>query len=349
MSRNVPEKPWPAGAAHPAVRAQGLRLLRSATELAQKYGQERLEHELLRALPPPLKDDDVIDVLSHQPSPRPRNFFALPLEVRLEFLSDLDEVFVATRIQREAFQIMSRAMREAMRWRKPSNPHVMAYLRAVLETQKEILLPRQSCSGGNARGILLEGLTGIGKTSLADRFVAHVGAQGILHESLGGLKALFTQLPIIRISAADTKTEAQLVSEIAQEADARLASNYHDELNKSRGRSAPSEIATRIISSNWVAMLIIEDIQLWYSESARTRADLLELLAKLMEKTGVQVVSIATCRVSQVIETHQATGSKLMSGGHPIMHPMPYGKDYIKLCTVFYALRLNKGPLEPPE
>jgi hypothetical protein len=75
----------------------------------------------------------------------------------------------------------------------------------------------------------------------------------------------------------------------------------------------------------------------------------LELLAKLMEKTGVQVVCIATCRVSQVIETHQATGSKLMSGGHPIMYPMRYGDDYVHLCAVYYALRLNPGPMEPPK
>jgi hypothetical protein len=273
---------------------------------------------------------------------RSSDFLHSPVEVRLEGLNDLKDIYIPTPQIVDAYSLIHRAIRASYRSRDPSDPRVMAFLYQLAEADEPSLLPRLSDAGGGSNGIMIVGTTGVGKTSFVDRVMAYLSPTAIIHTKLGGRPCYWPQVVIFRVQAAETKTVAGIAAAIAAQADALTGARYSAELRRKPNRGAYLVFCCQILSSLMAGILIVEDLQLL--KSAGTKAvEILDFLANIMETTGIPVASVSTFRVYNVVDTNTAVGSKLRSGGSQEFLPLLPGLDFDHLVQVYWSLRITRG------
>ena len=303
---------------------------------------------LIEAMKPILSEEDAYPVLAHLPIERDRDFLKQPLELRLEGLHDLRDVYIPTPEFVEAFGLIMRAIRRSYRYRDPRDPRVMRFLYELAEMEEPALLPRLSPTGGGSNGILLVGTTGVGKTSFVDRLVQYVSPQAIIHVTLGGRPCYWPQVVVFRIQAAETKTVAGIASAIAAQADALTGSRHKAQLRGKTNRGEVLVICCQILCSLMAGILIVEDLQLLKSTGG-SATEILDFLANIMETTGIPVASVSTFRVKHVVKANTAVGSKLTAGGTREFFPVPLGDDFTHLIQTYWSLRVTTGGKTMPE
>ena len=303
---------------------------------------------LIEAMNPPLAEMDAYSVLAHMPAARDGNFFDLPLEMRLEGILDLRDVYIPTPEFLDAFSLTVRAIRRSYKYRDPRDPRVMRFLYALSETEEPSLLPRLDPSGGGSNGIMLVGTTGVGKTSFVDRLVQYMGKEAIIHTMLNGLPCYWQQVVIFRIQAAETKTVAGIVTAIAAQADAITGSRYKAQLRGKTNRGELLIVCCQILSCLMAGILIIEDLQLLRSTGG-SATEILDFLANVMETTGIPVASVSTFRVKRVVTANTAVGSKLSAGGTREFTPLPYSRDFEYLVMTYWSLRVSHSNSTMPD
>jgi hypothetical protein len=303
---------------------------------------------LIEAMKPLLSEVDAYSVLAHMPAERDKDFFDLPLELRLEGILDLRDVYIPTAEFIDALALAMRAIRRSYKYRDPRDPRVMRFLYDLSETEEPSLLPRLDPSGGGANGIMLIGTTGVGKTSFVDRLVQYVGKEAIIHTTLNGLPCYWHQVVIFRIQAAETKTVAGIVAAITAQADAITGSRYKAQLRGKTNRGELLIICCQILSCLMAGILIVEDLQLLRSTGG-SATEILDFLANVMETTGIPVASVSTFRVKRVVKANTAVGSKLTAGGTREFTPLPFSADFEYLVMTYWSLRVSHFENAMPE
>jgi hypothetical protein len=324
--------------------------------LPEEYAQYRREpfpayrdNPLIRALPPPLDDDGAYDYLMHQPPVRDAEFRAMPLMLREEALSDLQDIFIPLKTHTEAFNELYRLMRRGYSLRDPNDPAVARALYQVAMGNFSAGIGRSAVVGGGANGMLLWGITGAGKTSFLDRFCAYFRRhRRIFHRELMGRPSLWAQIPVVRVQCPQSASVSALGKAMLAELDRALVVTRFANTAKNLNRPELEQRVAAALSSCMVGLLIVDDLQNLRATDDDTYR-LLAFLCNLMESIGVPVLLVGTYRVHSIFADDLMATSKLMSKGvFEFGRHSAHSVDWKKLVSALWSYNILTQRVDMP-
>jgi len=259
---------------------------------------------LVEAIPDVPDHDSAYAALAYQPPQRGANFRSDPPHRKLDLVLELDRVFVPTEQHIQALQLIVAVVRECYSYRNPNDPKVQNALYVGLK-MGSIGLSRLSPTGGGSIGLVLWGVTGVGKTSFVDRLCDYLGTQPIFHQEIQGRPCLWPQLPIVRIQCKNSLkgTIAALISEI----DSKLHTTHGSGLGGKINRDMHVTKVANVLKLHFVGLLIVEDVQ----KLKDSEHDVLEYFCDLMEEGGFPVLLVANYKFRGTLTSDGSLLSKL--------------------------------------
>lgn len=288
-------------------------------------------------LPPIPTDKEAFQWLDHRPPARPDGFKDLPLEERLLYLGDLPHRTVPLSTSVYIFQQIVRAAHASFFCRDPRNPRFMEALLELGEGRTH-LLQRLVRDGGGPRGMLLVGITGAGKTRLADRVVEYFGEDPILHTSIDDRPCKWLQLSVVWTQCRATVKSTFNAASAA--VDGRLHTDYYLARESTRSRSGFENVLVRATSSHGCPLLMLHDLQN-VSQFAEEAKFVMDALCNFMEDTGVPVLCSSTWRINPVYANSVMHSSKLQGAGRFVMDALPYGADFRRVLQAHKEMHVS--------
>lgn len=270
--------------------------------------------------PPPQSDEEIYTALAVDPQPRPEGFRNWPLEQRKEYLELLDEFHYVFQNEVDLVHKVVALVRKSFRNRDPSNPRVLNAIVRIMSGQ-EVKTPRLSNVGaGGGLGVLLTGISGVGKTSLLDRIVEYLGDYGRFHQALNGEPAQWPQLGVIRVTVQRTwKRTLQL---ILAEIDRQLGRDFYLKRERSASINRLEEVVHEALTAGFAPLLILDELQRLARLNETEALKILEGLIDVMGVWGVPVLVVGTVRVRRLLELYSAEMDKFSTGGVSEFHPL---------------------------
>ena len=281
------------------------------------------DNPMALVFPAPMSDEEIFEAMSVDPESRPSDFLRKPLEQRKEYLELIDEFHYVFQGEVNLAQKVVALVRKSYRSRNPNNPRVLNVIFRIMAGQ-EVKIPRQSESGaGGGLGVLLWGITGLGKSSLLDRLVALLGDYGRFHQTLNGEKTQWPQLGVIRVTAQNTWKGT--LERILSEADRQLGRDFY--LKRERSASVPrmERAVHSALTCGFAPLLIIDELQRLTRLNDTEALRILQGLIDLMGDWGVPVIVVGTVRVKLLLERYPSEMSKFSNGGTPQFVPLEAG------------------------
>ncbi len=289
-------------------------------------------NQMALVFPPPRSDAEVYRRLTKSRKKRPDGFSSWSIEERLELLEYLDEFHHVFQDQLVILHKVVAVIRKSFSSRNPANPRVYNALVRIMAGQ-EVKLPRLSeAGGGGGLGIILSGITGVGKTSFIDRVKAYIGDYGRFHQSLNGEPAQWPQLGVICVAAQ--KTWALTQKRILAEADRQFGRDYY--LKREHSATGPRLVAAvhGALTSGFAPLLIIDEMQRLARLNPTAALEILQGLIDMMGEFGVPVLLVGTVRVRVLLELFPAEMDKFTNGGMFEMLPLneadPDAHDFVE-------------------
>ncbi|SMG39888.1 AAA family ATPase [Paraburkholderia susongensis] len=310
---------------------------------------------LLDGLAPIMNRVEAYNFLAVAPPPRDSDFWSGSLEQRIEHLDTINGVFVPNDAHFNVFRLMQRAMRAGLKRRDPSSPMVMGLLHetgaAVARNIGHLndpclVAPRKSFA---AAGLFLNGPTGIGKTTLTNRFRDHLpGAREI--KSIGGRPCSVIQIYVVQVKCPSNGTILGLMHACLQEIDRLTGDTKYAEqaIRKNLSRDVCEALLISVLLRHFVGLLIIDDIQYLLKVPHATDV-LLGSICSLMETAGVPVLTVGTYAAQRVVDAKSALGAKLLSEADEQLDAIAPGKSWTQLCIAIWAQRVSHWELPMPD
>lgn len=254
--------------------------------LAQAYGP----NALLEALGPSVSIGDLPAMLSHRPLDS-IPWRSVPTKQRFDFVRLLRSHFVPTSTAMEIALALQRALRMSYVERNPLNCEYRRRLHQItmLRGHDVVSAPWFPTY---AAGMVIAGMTGLGKTTIVQRFFSHY-AQVITHpeNSQAGWLQLKQIVYLIVPMSADHSRGGFLFSILAAVDDA-TGTTYHQEYFNARITVERLMVIVGIILSNHrCGYLIIEEIQIRNFRPGESRALMLLFFLRLLNM-GIPMVLI---------------------------------------------------------
>lgn len=278
------------------------------------------QNPMALVFPPPQSDADLYSALVVDPPARPDDFGTWPLERRKEYLELLDEFHYVFENELDFVRKILALVRKSFRSRNPSNPRVLNAIVRIMAGQ-EVKTPRLSNVGaGGGLGVLLTGITGVGKSSLLDRLVNHLGDYGRFHQSLNGEPAQWPQLGVIRVTVKSTwKHTLQL---ILSEIDRQLGRDFYLKRERSASLNRLENAVHEALTAGFAPLVIIDELQRIARLNESEALKILQGLIDMMGDWGVPVLVVGTVRVRLLLELYSAEMDKFSSHGVPDFQPL---------------------------
>lgn len=291
--------------------------------------------------PPPMDDKTLLKKLLVRPKPFPPGWKEWVLSARLgllEFITMCHYVFLC---DLELAHKVLALVRATFRRRDPRDPRVM---RAILQVAagKMVSVTRfGSTGGGGGLGILVIGISGVGKSSALDRVVKFLGAYGRIHTSLNGEPTRWPQLGVIRVNVGDTWKDT--LKRILAEANRQLGRDLHH----APTRATTLELAQRVraaLSMGWAPVLMLDEIQRLANLTPALAKEILNGAIDLMSGEGIPVVLVGNEMVRRLFSLHKAELAKFSNGGERKFGPLEeFDEDTANFIGFLkcYAVSLN--------
>jgi len=297
-------------------------------------------------LPAALEHGEAFSAMARVPRKRPENFASLPIGIRAEYLKQLEEVYVPTRdLAMLQTQLMS-VLRGSYLHRDPNTAEFQRKLWRLFGSGDPVGIARPFESASPSGGVVLYGPTGIGKTTAEDRFISYVGYYGRVHTSLGGKACWWPQAAIVRVNASGCPSVKQLASGIAAQLDRLVGSNLAVKVGRSSNHTLT---VSRILSSNLVGMLFVDDMQIWSRVNYKLRIEMLDFLVGVLEETGIPIICSGTFLLKRVLEENLSQTEKLMSQGEIILGPVLNDFDVRSICAAMWQQNISSNEVAMPE
>ena len=207
--------------------------------------------------------------------------------------------------------------------------------------------PARPLEGGGARGMMLSGSTGVGKSVLIDRFECYFN-QKLFQPGRGRLtitgRDSWPHVPVLRIQCVANASLVGLATAILIKLDALAGTKYSSGISRLTRDTFESRLEAAL-SACFVGMLIVEDIH-HLKDNAANRKALLRFFANLMECSGVAVVLVGTCRAEEVVESVASLQAKMTSDGTTRFHRLENGIEFSMLCEGYWAQRVSHFDVE---
>ena len=222
---------------------------------------QKENNPLLVGLHPKVCYGEIPFLLAHNPLNN-LNLSKISSIEREELLHLNKRFFVPTATALEIFSALQTLHREGYIQRNPSQFEKRNRLFEIanLRGQSFATIPWYQST---ASGILIKGITGLGKSTIVDRYLLLQPKQVILHTDgvIPGF-AFLTQISWLKVQMSADGSRAGFLMSILSEIDKVAGTNYFSQYN---GRKTTIEkllvMVGIILSSHYVGMLIVEEIQ----------------------------------------------------------------------------------------
>lgn len=296
-------------------------------EYHDEQNPEYSGNRLIMSLPELPLEDELFGKFAKLPALRGAEHRAASLPYRLDALGAIQNTYVPFSRDYAAFYQIFNAMRSCYASRNPANPEVMRAIMQALAGQYNTI-ERQSTSGGGANGLVLFGSTGMGKTSMLDRFVEFLGPQVVYHRELGGRRCRWPQIKYIRVQASPTEGSLTWLAEsVAARIDALLGTRFRAKFGAKIGLTKYIIQIASACSCHLLGVLIVDDVQN-IGEVTKSRELFLKTLSTFMEETGIPVLLVSTYKAAPVILNDLMYASKLTARGTTEFSAFEQGEDW---------------------
>lgn len=270
--------------------------------------------------PPPESDSAVYKALAVSPQPKPQGFWEWPLEQRKEYLDFIDEFHYVFQNEIDLVHKAIALVRKSYRNRDPGNPRVLNAILRIIAGQ-EVKTPRLSKAGaGGGLGLLITGITGLGKSSLLDRLVEYLGDYGRFHQTLAGEPAQWPQLGVIRVNAQ--RTWKATLQRILADIDRQLGRDFYLKRERASSTAKLEKAVHDALTAGFAPLLIIDELQRLARLNETKALEILEGLIDMMGEWGIPVIVVGTVRVRRLMDRYSAEMDKFSNGGIPEFLPL---------------------------
>ncbi len=195
----------------------------------------------------------------------------------------------------------------------------------------------------SARGHLIMGISGMGKTTFASSFLMRY-PQVIVHTNYQGAALVCHQVVFIVLRVPHDATLRSLCVQFFEEIDKALGTNY------ARQARSVHQIAPMVALMNHVAtaaslgFLVIDEVQnLRYARGSNAEF-MLNLFSEVIERLGISLLLLATPAVQTVLEGSVRNLRKLSSSGETIFKPMRLNDpQWDEFCNVYWGYNLTRN------
>lgn len=281
---------------------------------------ERQKNPLLTGLAPKVAFKEIPFVLSHNPLFN-TNHSKFSNAEREELLHLHKQFFVPTTTAIEIFSALQILHREGYIQRDPnqSEKRKLLFEIASLRGQSLATIPwlQQTASG-----IVIKGITGLGKSTIIDRYLQLQPKQVIIHSDgvIPGF-AYLTQISWLKVQMSADGSRAGFLMSILSEIDKIAGTNY---FNQYQGRKITVEkllvMVGIVLSSHYVGMLIVEEIQEHNFSRNQWSHEIATFFLRLLN-FGIPVVLVGNpLGFDKLLENSQIT-RRLTTGGSFNFYP----------------------------
>lgn len=296
-------------------------------EYHEEQNPEYKGNSLIMALPKLPLEGELFEKFAKLPALRNDEHRAASLPYRIDALGAIQNTYIPFSRDYAAFYQLFNAMRSCYAARNPANPEVLRAIMRAMDGQYNTI-ERQSTSGGGANGLVLVGSTGMGKTSMLDRFVDFLGPQVVYHRELGGRRCRWPQIKYIRVQASPTEGSLTWLAEsVAARIDALLGTRFRAKFGARIGLTKYIIQIANACSCHLLGMLIVDDVQN-IGEVTKSRELFLKTLSTFMEETGIPVLLVSTYKAAPVIFNDLMYASKLTARGTTEFPAFELGEDW---------------------
>lgn len=292
---------------------------------------------LIESMPEVPDRAQAFEVLAHAPLARQAGYRGGPLHRRLELLHEMQELFLPGEQHIMAMQKLMGIIRQCYSYRNPNRPEVQAALyRAGHGEHTQI--SRLSPSGGGSNGSVLWGVTGAGKTSFIDRFLAYLPKEPIEHRIVQNRPAVWPQIACLRIQCALTLKGT--ASALLRQIDEKLGTAYWSRGNSHMSKELYMGKIVQAMTIHFVGLLIVEDVQNLREMRAES-SEVLEYFTNIMEESGIPVLLVSTYAARGVLLSNTKLGSKLTAKGITDFAPLGLDdEDWVPLVQQLWQFNI---------
>jgi len=198
----------------------------------------------------------------------------------------------------------------------------------------------------------LMGLSGIGKSALMQRITAALGKPVIAHSNFKGKAITETQVTVVMRNCSDqpnytTKAIAKL---LADRIDELINQSLYGKFFNDKSMTRTHYIAElrRILTSNWVGVVIIDVFEHMSLAGTLGQKELLAMLCNLRDELGIPLILVGTYKAAKIFDTPDASvPRRLIDGGfHDLKRPASTDDDdFISFCEVAWKYQWVKNPI----
>ncbi|WP_283738540.1 ATP-binding protein [Alcaligenes faecalis] len=195
----------------------------------------------------------------------------------------------------------------------------------------------------SARGHLVMGISGMGKTTFATTFLMRY-PQVIAHTDYQSTSLVCHQVVFVVLRVPHDATLRSLCVQFFEEIDKVLGTNYVRQA-KSVHRIAPMvALMNHVATAVSLGFLVIDEVQnLRYARSGNAEF-MLNLFSEIIERLGISLLLLATPAVQPVLEGSVRNLRKLSSSGETIFKPMLQNDpQWDEFCEVYWGYSLTRN------
>lgn len=196
----------------------------------------------------------------------------------------------------------------------------------------------------SARGHLIMGISGMGKTTFATTFLMRY-PQVIAHTCYQGTSLVCHQVVFVVLRVPHDATLRSLCVQFFEEIDKALGTNYVRQARSVHQIAPMVALMNHVATAVSLGFLVIDEVQnLRYARGSNAEF-MLNLFSEVIERLGISLLLLATPAVQPVLEGSVRNLRKLSSSGETIFKPMSQNDpQWNEFCEVYwdYSLTRNK-------
>lgn len=198
----------------------------------------------------------------------------------------------------------------------------------------------------------IAGHSGMGKSTLIDRIVSHLGPQVVQHGEFGNSKFPETQILWMRRNVPELCTVRNLCASFGDYVDSVLGVNlYRGIFSNFRGKGSDRnqylyEIR-KIISNHHVGALILDEFQN-LSLLGVGANKIIAFLVLLRDELGIPIIVIGTYKSLRLLERDLSAARRLVEGGYfDLERPTrPDERTWEELCRIAWKYQWTRDPID---
>lgn len=281
----------------------------------------------LEVLGPQIPYLDMAQILAFSPLSN-MTITHIPLAQREELLIRIKKHFLPTRDAQKIAAAMQTLLRAHYTQRNPFDPAVRRQVYALASHRDKNLSGIPWLSGG-ASGLIVSGITGLGKSTIIERYLALLPQQVVEYSAseIPGY-AYVKQIVWLKVDMSVDGSRGGFLLAILASVDQLIGTDYHDQYAK--GRWTVEKLMVRVgivLSAHFCGMLIIEEIQAENFSDSKWLKELATFFLRLLN-FGIPVVLVGNPMGFTKLSEHSQLMRRLTFGGCFRMEPSESPVDF---------------------